>query len=84
MERAFSLEEAIKFEREISLPVQRTSSKFIDTSVLKPSKLQAIIENIIIYEVRLILLELVLFLRIGYKHGIPKDLDLMFDVRFFA
>ena len=79
-ERAASLEEAIKFEREISLPVQRTSSKIIDTSMLKPSKLQAIIEN---YYLRSETDPFrISFVSFGYKHGIPKDLDLMFDVRF--
>lgn len=79
-ERASSLVDAIKFEREMSLPVQRISNKIVDTSMLKPNKLQEIIES---YYLRSETDPFrISFVSFGYKHGIPKDLDLMFDVRF--
>lgn len=79
-ERAASLQEAIEFEREIAKPVLRISNKVIDTSMIKTNKLQQMIEDYYLYSetdpFR------ISFISFGYKHGIPKDLDLMFDVRF--
>ena len=79
-ERAASLQEAIEFERELAKPVLRISNKIIDTSMMKTNKLQQLIEDYYLHSetdpFR------ISFISFGYKHGIPKDLDLMFDVRF--
>lgn len=79
-ERAASLQEAIEFERELSKPVLRISNKVIDTSMMKINKLQQLIEDYYLHSetdpFR------ISFISFGYKHGIPKDVDLMFDVRF--
>ncbi|MFQ9923924.1 MAG: RNase adapter RapZ [Beduini sp.] len=79
-ERAASLQEAIEFERELAKPVLRISNKVIDTSMMKTNKLQQLIEDYYLHSetdpFR------ISFISFGYKHGIPKDLDLMFDVRF--
>lgn len=79
-ERAASLQEAIEFERELAKPVLRISNKVIDTSMMKTNKLQQLMEDYYLHSetdpFR------ISFISFGYKHGIPKDLDLMFDVRF--
>ena len=78
--RAASLQEAIEIERELAKPVLRISNKIIDTSMMKTNKLQQLIEDYYLHSetdpFR------ISFISFGYKHGIPKDLDLMFDVRF--
>lgn len=75
-----SLLEAIEFEREMAKPVLRISNKIIDTSMIKTNKLQQMLEDYYLHsETDPFRISFVSF---GYKHGIPKDLDLMFDVRF--
>lgn len=79
-EKVSTLTEAIKLEREYAQPVIKISNNTIDTSMIKVNKLQEILEvyyNSIPFEPFRIT-----FMSFGYKHGIPKDLDLMFDVRF--
>ncbi len=79
-EQAASLLEAIELEREMSEPVKQISNKIIDTSMVKPGKFQEIIESY--YASSNQDPFRISFVSFGYKHGIPKDLDLMFDVRF--
>ncbi len=79
-QKASSLIDAIQFERKLSIPVQRIANKIIDTSSLRISKLQDTIEGYYLnFQTELFRISFVSF---GYKYGIPKDLDLMFDVRF--
>ena len=77
---ASSLLEAIRLEREIAQPVKEISQKTIDTGMMKTNKLQQTLEDYYLHSgtdpFR------ISFVSFGYKHGIPKDLDLMFDVRF--
>lgn len=79
-EKAASLLEAIQFEREMAKPVIRISNKIIDTSMIKINKLQQMLEDYYLHSV--VDPFRISFVSFGYKHGIPKDLDLMFDVRF--
>ena len=77
---ASSLLEAIRLEREIAQPVKEISQKTIDTGMMKTNKLQQTLEDYYLHsETDPFRISFVSF---GYKHGIPKDLDLMFDVRF--
>lgn len=77
---AHSLEEAIEFEREIAQPIALHADVVIDTTHLKKPKLQARIETCFFkgnqdpFRIS--------FVSFGYKHGIPRDADLLFDVRF--
>lgn len=75
-----SLTEAISFEREMADPISKLANIVIDTTLLKPSKLQDKLEiyfhkgNQDTFRVS--------FVSFGYKHGVPKDADLLLDVRF--
>lgn len=75
-----SLTEAIIGEREISEPVIQLANIIIDTSLLKRSKLQDKLE--IYFHSGSQYVFRVTFVSFGYKHGIPKDADLLLDVRF--
>ena len=81
--RAATLTEAISMEREFAENVKLICSKVLDTSMVKPNKFQEMLET---YYFNSDLTEQealrITFISFGYKHGIPKDLDLMFDVRF--
>lgn len=80
-ERAGSLEEAVRLEQEMLRTVQEHADYIIDTSAFSTAKLRS---------------ELISrfgnasdggdftvnFLSFGYKHGVPLEADLMFDVRF--
>lgn len=75
-----SLSDAIDFDRVNSSEVAKLANITIDTTNLKNHVFSNIIENYFIREhlnpFR------VSFVSFGYKHGIPKDADLLFDVRF--
>ena len=75
-----SLMEGIEYERKQAEPIEKLANVTIDTTLLKPKKLQAKIEASFhkgsqgIFRVS--------FVSFGYKHGVPKDADLLLDVRF--
>lgn len=73
--------EGIKLERSIMEPLKEISDCIIDTTNMKPKDLKEEIEKI--YSVgessKTLTISVVSF---GFKHGIPADCDLMFDVRF--
>lgn len=78
--KADSLEEAIEFERTIAQPIALHAHFVIDTTHLKKPKLQDRLETCFLkgsqdpFRIS--------FVSFGYKHGIPRDADLLFDVRF--
>ncbi len=72
-----SLSEAIDLEREKLVEVMRHAHR-IDTSDLAPSALCLWIKDLITQDRSRITL---LFQSFGYKHGIPLDADIVFDVR---
>lgn len=77
---ASSLIEGIEVERKQAEPIAKLANIIIDTTLLKPTKLQDKIESAFhkgdkdMFRVS--------FVSFGYKHGIPKDADLLLDVRF--
>ena len=77
---ASSLMEAIHFEREMADPVSKLANIIIDTTLLKPTKLQDKLE-IYFHKGNQDTLR-VSFVSFGYKHGVPRDADLLLDVRF--
>ena len=77
---ASSLVEAIEFEREMADPISQLANIVIDTTLLKPSKLQDKLESYFHKGNRDTFR--VSFISFGYKHGIPRDADLLLDVRF--
>ena len=72
-----SLQEAIQLEREMLADIAPLGHR-IDTSDLSPSALRLWIKDLIQQDRSRITL---LFQSFGFKHGIPLDADLVFDVR---
>ncbi len=72
-----SLIEAIEMERELLSPLADPAHR-IDTSTLRTNALRAYIKEFISDEPHDITL---MFESFGFKHGVPTDADLVFDVR---
>lgn len=73
--------EGIKIERQILNPLKEIASYIIDTTNMKPKDLKEEISKI--YSAGEIQTNLTIsVLSFGFKHGIPVDSDLVFDVRF--
>ena len=80
-EQAGSLEEAVRMEQEMLRTVEEHADHIIDTSALSTAKLRG--ELISLFGK----VEggddfVVNFISFGYKHGLPMEADLVFDVRF--
>lgn len=75
------IEEGITKERQILTSVKADSDYIIDTSKLLTRELKEELERIFIKneEYNSLMVNIVSF---GFKHGIPSDADLVFDVRF--
>ena len=76
-----NLEEAIREERERLMPLRETATHLIDTTGLKPRALQKQLRAIVLSadEQPALKVEVMSF---GFKRGIPREGDLVFDVRF--
>lgn len=72
-----SLAEAIQLERDMLAEIPELGHR-IDTSDLSPAALRLWIKDLILQDRSRITL---LFESFGFKHGIPLDADLVFDVR---
>ena len=72
-----TLTEAIEFEREVFADVRSLAYSF-DTSDLSAAALRSWIKDFISVDPSKLTL---LFQSFGYKHGVPLDADLVFDVR---
>ena len=80
--RAGTVSEAIRFERDHMMPVRERATMVVDTSELNIHQLKRHIQRIFdpefSAEVRLI----VSMQSFGFKHGLPRDADYVFDVRY--
>lgn len=76
-----SLLEAITMEREMLQPLRETANYLIDSSTLRPRALQKMLSDILVTSVDAIALKLEV-MSFGFKRGIPRQGDLVFDVRF--
>lgn len=72
-----SLLDCINLEREL-LAALRDQEHVVDTSDLTPGQLRAWIRDLVTADTQRVLLTLESF---AYKRGVPRDADLMFDVR---
>lgn len=73
--------EALERERELLAPVRNRANVIIDTSSLSTGRLRGLLIDMVgggLHE-RAMTVSVVSF---GFKHGIPLDADLVFDVRF--
>lgn len=75
-----SLTEAIKAERTVLAPIAERADLYIDTDKLSVHQLAELVRERILGKKssRLVLV----FESFGFKHGIPKDADYVFDARF--
>ena len=73
--------DGIKKERAILKKIKSESDYVIDTSKLLTRELKAELENIFVKNENYNSL-MVNILSFGFKHGLPSDVDLVFDVRF--
>lgn len=73
--------DGINREREILKKIKSESDYVIDTSRLLTRELKAELENIFVKNENYnsLMVNIVSF---GFKHGLPADVDLVFDVRF--
>lgn len=76
-----SLTEAIALERERLQPLREIADYVIDTSNLKPRQLQKILQSIVSSDGESVPFR-VEVMSFGFKRGLPRQADLVFDVRF--
>jgi UPF0042 nucleotide-binding protein len=73
---------AIEQERELLEPLKERADVAIDTSDLSASRLRKVVaDKMLPHDGKLGKLA-VTFMTYGFKHGTPRDADLLFDVRF--
>lgn len=77
----YTLKDAINIEKELLQPIREKASFIIDTSKLTIANLKDIVSKTFIHSEQKyrIVINLISF---GYKHGIPDDADIIFDLRF--
>ncbi len=75
------VEDGVKKEREILSDIRKSATYVLDTTNLLTRELKEELEKIFV-ENRKYNNLMVTVLSFGFKHGIPSDADLVFDVRF--
>ncbi len=75
-----TLEEAISTEREMFINLKDQAFLTLDTTFLNFKELKSKIEKY--FSKSQVPVFSISFVSFGYKHGVPMDADLMFDVRF--
>lgn len=73
--------EAIKEERKLLAGLRASADFIVDTTNLKPAQLQRILGNMLQPDRHGDTFPLTI-MSFGYKHGMPADADIVFDVRF--
>jgi RNase adapter protein RapZ len=74
------IDEAMKEERKMLLPIKEIADKVIDTSKMTLGELkEAISQTLELTRTKEMTLSIVSF---GYKYGLPMDADMIMDVRF--
>jgi len=74
-----SLEQAIQLERKMLLPVRAKANIVIDTSLLAPAQLRSRMVDLFLENRESGLL--INCMSFGFKYGLPREADLVFDVR---
>lgn len=76
-----TLQQAIREERNRLTPLRETANHMIDTSNLRTRALQKMLSEIVLHadDAPALRVEILSF---GFKRGIPREGDLVFDVRF--
>lgn len=76
-----SVSEGIAAERGLVMPLQERADLIIDTSLLRPQELRALIREKFVVKGREEQLTVVIS-SFGFKYGVPIDADIVMDVRF--
>lgn len=76
-----SLTEAIAEEREMLQPLREMADYVVDTSALRPKALQRRLQDILATDSESVQLHIEV-MSFGFKRGLPRQADLVFDVRF--
>ena len=76
-----ALRDAVERERVLLEPIRNRANAIIDTSVLSTAKLRGEIINLVAGDQKDHAMS-VSVMSFGFKHGLPLDADLVFDVRF--
>jgi RNase adapter protein RapZ len=76
-----AVESALREERELLAPLKERADVSIDTSDLSAARLRKVVADKMLPHGRRGKLA-VTFMTFGFKHGSPRDADLLFDVRF--
>ena len=76
-----SIQEGIRRERKKLEEIRQVADYVVDTSNLKSAQLNQEIKNLILSERNEDMFNITVE-SFGYKHGIPLDADMVFDVRF--
>jgi UPF0042 nucleotide-binding protein len=77
---ARSMEKAIEEERRRLTPIREIATRTIDTSELSAAKLrEVLLSDLQRHKADAVSLEFVSF---GFKHGLPRDVDFVLDLRF--
>lgn len=82
LEDAKGLKEAITLERQVLMPLRARADVVIDTGILKRQQLRDRLHQILEKDEQKRSVMQVRITSFGFKHGIPLDADLVFDVRF--
>jgi RNase adapter protein RapZ len=77
------MERAIEEERKVLEPLRTLAHQIWDTSDWTPQRLRAEVEQIVSGKEHQPILGVNL-MSFGYKHGLPRDANLAFDIRFLA
>jgi UPF0042 nucleotide-binding protein len=76
-----TLSEAIEHERDLLEKVREAADKVIDTTTLQPAAFKAQIQDLFASDGNVETMQ-VSIVSFGFKHGVPLDVDTIFDVRF--
>jgi UPF0042 nucleotide-binding protein len=80
LEPRLSIQEAIEEERRMLEPIRAVATYVIDTSALDAARLREAIAQTVGGDAASAVR--IKFLSFGYKYGVPRDADFVFDVRF--
>lgn len=74
-----SIEDALKYEKEVLAPIRQSADFVIDTSDLTAQQLRSRLTQILIGDDKKVMN--IHVMSFGFKHGIPTDADFVLDVR---
>ncbi len=80
--QAGTVSESIRFERDHMMPVRERATLVVDTSEMNIHQLKRHIQRIFDPEYSADVRLIVSMQSFGFKHGLPRDADYVFDVRY--